>query len=86
MQLKTFFRNATTKAELASAQASYASWREASDRVADAYRSWTAAPRDGRWMAHAAYLAALELEEDAAGAYQRRVEQLREAVRGRASW
>jgi hypothetical protein len=76
MQLKTFFRATTTGAELASAQeGSYASWREASDGVAEAYRSWIAAPRGARFLAHAGYLAALEREEDAARAYQRLVEQ-----------
>ena len=76
MQLKTFFRNTTREAELASApEASYASWREASDAVAEAYRSWTAAPRGERFLAHAAYLAALEREEHAARVYQRVVEQ-----------
>jgi hypothetical protein len=83
MQLKTFFRNTTTEAELASAQeTSYASWREASEAVAEAYRSWAAAPRDERWLAHAAYLAALEREEHAARAYQELVEQPRGAVGG----
>ena len=87
MQLKTLFRTPASEAELASAQeASYASWREASDGVAGAYRSWAAAPRDERWLAHAAYLAALEREEHAAFAYQRLVEKLRGAVRGRVSW
>jgi hypothetical protein len=84
MQLKTLFRNTTTEAELASAQeASYANWRETSDGVAEAYRSWAAAPHDERWLAHAAYLAALEREEHAARAYQRLVEQPRSAEGGR---
>ena len=77
MQLKTFFRGTTTEDELASAQeASYASWREASDGVTEAYRSWAAAPRRVGWLAHAAYLTALDREEHAARAYQRRVEQV----------
>ena len=76
MQLKTFFRNTASEAELASApEASYVSWREASNGVTEAYRSWIAAPRGERFLAHAAYLAALEREEDAARAYQRLVEQ-----------
>ena len=87
MQLKTFFRNAPTEADLADAQeASYATWREASEGVAEAYRSWAAAPRCERWLAHAAYLAALEREEHAARDYQWWVERLRDDVRGRASW
>jgi hypothetical protein len=81
MQLKTLFRSPVNEAELGSAQeASYASWREASDGVAEAYRSWRAAPRDVRFMAHAAYLSALEHEEHAARAYQELVERPSDAV------
>jgi hypothetical protein len=77
MQLKTLFRKTATQAGLAGAhEASYASWRAASRGVAEAYRSWAAAPRAERWLAHAAYLAALDREENAARAYQRRVEQV----------
>jgi hypothetical protein len=87
MQLKTLFRGQASEAELATAQeASYANWRDASDGVAEAYRSWAAAPRGERWLADAAYLGALEREEHAALAYQRLVEQIQCAVRGRASW
>ena len=76
MQLKTFFRSEINQAELASAQeASYASWRRASDGVAEAYGNWTAAPPGERWWAHVAYSAALDLEERAALAYQRSTEQ-----------
>ena len=76
MQLKTLFRSTTSEAELASAkEARYASWREASDGVTEAYRSWSAAPRGERFLAHAAYLAALEREEHAARGYQRLVDQ-----------
>jgi hypothetical protein len=75
MQLKTFFRNTTTEAELTTAEvARYSNWRRASDRVAEAYRSWGVAPHGERWLAHAAYLEALECEERAARAYQRVVE------------
>ena len=77
MQLKTLFRKTTTKAGLAGGQeVSYATWRAASQGVAEAYRSWAAAPRNVRWLAHAAYLTALDREEHAARAYQRRVEQV----------
>ncbi len=87
MQLKTLFRSGTTEAELASAQdASYTSWREASAGVAEAHRSWAAAPRGERFLAHAAYLAALDYEERAACGYQELVEQRRGAVDGRLSW
>jgi hypothetical protein len=81
MQLKILFRKTTTKNELACVQAAcYARWRAASQGVAEAYRSWAAAPRNVRWLAHAAYLTALDREEHAARAYQRRVEQV---ARGR---
>ena len=87
MQLKKLFRSTTTEAELAGTQmGSYASWRDASDGVAAAYRSWAAAPRNVRWLAHAAYLSALDREEHAARAYQRHVELLRDPARGRLSW
>lgn len=85
MQLKTLFSTAAREAQLANAQKSiYATWREASDGVAQAYRSWSVAPRGERWLAHAAYLAALEREEQAAHDYQDLVEQIR-AESGRAS-
>ncbi len=78
MQLKTMFSTAAREAQLADAQeSSYAMWREASDAVAEAYRSWSAAPRGERWLTHAAYLAALEREEHAARDYQELVEQIR---------
>ena len=87
MQLKTLFRTSVSEAELASAQdAGYARWRAASDGVAEAYWSWAAASRNVRWLAHAAYVTALEREEHAARAYQELVEQPRGALAGRASW
>jgi uncharacterized Zn finger protein (UPF0148 family) len=87
MQLKTLFRSPPSNAELASAQeACHASWREASDDVAEAYRNWDAAPRVERFLAHAAYLASLEREEHAASAYQEVVEQRRGGADGRVSW
>ena len=87
MQLKTLFCSGTTEAELASAQeASYTSWREASDGVAEAHRSWAAAPLGERFSARAAYLAALDCEERAACCYQELVEQRRGAVDGTVSW
>jgi hypothetical protein len=86
MLLKTLFRNTTSERELTTTEeASHASWQQASDGVAEAYRSWAVAPRDGRWSAHAAYLEALEREEHAARAYQRHIERLRGAVGGRVS-
>jgi hypothetical protein len=64
--------------ELVSAEAtSYAIWRRACDGVTEAYRSWVGAARTERWLAHAAYVAALDREERAARAYQRLIEQAR---------
>lgn len=87
MQLRTLFGSPAGKAQLASAQeASYASWREASDRVAETYRSWTAASRGERFLAHAAYMAALEREERAACAYQELVDQRLGGAEEKVSW
>jgi hypothetical protein len=87
MQLKALFRSQPTEAELTNAQeASYASWREASVGVTQAYRSWAAAPGGERFLAHAAYLAALDREERAASAYQELVEQRRAGADASVSW
>lgn len=77
MQLKTLVRSPASEADLASAEMSYAHWREASDGVTETYRSWAAAPLSERFVAHAAYLGALDREEHAACAYQELVEQRR---------
>jgi hypothetical protein len=53
----------------------YATWREESGAVADSYRSWNCADRDERWLAYAAYVAALDREECAATAYRHLVQQ-----------
>lgn len=85
MRLKRFFRGveAPEAVELATAQAvSYATWRGACEGVAEAYRSWVGAVRTERWLAHAAYVAALDHEEQAARAYQQLVEQVRCTVEG----
>jgi hypothetical protein len=67
-------------------QARYLRWREASDAVAESYRSWAAAPLGERFLAHAAYLEALQREENAARSYQRLVEQGLRAVDEGAGW
>lgn len=86
MQLKTLFRSSVRDEDLAGArEATYANWRQASDGVADAYRGWAIAPCGERFLAHAAYLAALEREEHAAWAYQELVEQSRSAADARVS-
>jgi hypothetical protein len=76
MHLKNLFRSPPTNSDcLVASQSGYDSWREASDAVTDSYRHWTAAPRGERHLAYLTYLAALELEDYAASAYQRLVEQ-----------
>jgi len=84
MQLRTLFRSPardrqrTQALEERSTRAledEYASWRRENQAVAESYRGWTRAPRDERWLAYAAYLAALDREEHAAWAYRRLVEQ-----------
>jgi hypothetical protein len=76
MQLKSFFRTTTSEAQRMSAQeAGYMDWRQASHAVLESYRGWIGAERDARWLAYAAYEAALDREEGAARTYQRLVEQ-----------
>ena len=83
MQLKNLFYSPATESKLDGAEeASYATWRGASVGVARAYRSWAAAPRGEGFLAHAAYLAALEREERAASDYQALVEQRRVGADG----
>jgi hypothetical protein len=53
----------------------YVTWREENGSVAQAYQSWISAGRDEERLAYAAYVASLDREERAAGAYQRLVEQ-----------
>jgi hypothetical protein len=78
MQLKTLLRSQARDDDAAGTQeATYASWREASDGVDEAYRKLAAARRGQRRLAHAAYLTALDHEEDAARAYQELVERPR---------
>jgi hypothetical protein len=87
MQLKNLFRSPATEAGHVSAEeAGYASWRGASVAVTQAYRAWAAAPRGQRFLAHAAYLAALEREECAASAYQALIEQRRADADRTISW
>ncbi len=93
MRLKKFFPGSEApeevksempaEVELATTQAaSYAAWRSACDGVAAAYQSWISAARSERWLAHAAYVEALDREERTAGAYQQLVEQARCTIGG----
>jgi hypothetical protein len=77
MQLRTFFRTPASDGEDAPAlEEQYATWRREAEAVAESYRSWTRAPRDGRWLAYATYMAMLDREERAACLYRRLVEQV----------
>ena len=49
----------------------YASWREECSAVEQAYDNWTGADPAEEKLAYSAYLAALDREDHAAGAYQR---------------
>jgi len=55
----------------------YISWREECRTIRLAYRRWADCPRGERGLAYAAYLAALDREEHAAGAYADQIEHLR---------
>jgi hypothetical protein len=55
----------------------YVSWREECQAVWLAYERWIASARGDRGLAHAAYLAALDREEQAACTYAHYVERAR---------
>jgi hypothetical protein len=78
MKLKKFSRGAVHHPQLSDAvDDGYATWQVESGAVAESYRSWTCADRrDERWLAYAAYVAALDREERAARAYRHLVEQI----------
>ncbi|HUE28407.1 MAG TPA: hypothetical protein VMP89_16650 [Solirubrobacteraceae bacterium] len=54
----------------------YVSWREACAAVAVSYEDWRRSDRPDGKLAFAAYVAALDREEQAAAAYQRDVAQI----------
>jgi hypothetical protein len=76
MKLKRSSRSAANRPQPSDALEGYATWREESGAVAESYRSWNCADRDERWLAYAAYVAALDREERAASAYRHLVEQV----------
>jgi hypothetical protein len=55
----------------------YVHWREQCIEVRETYRRWLDCARGRRGLAYAAYLAALDREEQAARAYADRVERVR---------
>ena len=76
MKLKKFSRRAVHHSWISDAvDDGYVTWREESGAVAESYRSWNCADRDERWLAYAAYVAALDREERAATAYGHLVQQ-----------
>ena len=86
MQLRTMFRTAGSHEELTDAvEIGYARWRRESGAVAESYRSWVAAPRAERFLAYAAYEAALEREERAACDYRQVVERVSGSRTGHAN-
>ena len=60
----------------------YVSWREECFGVSAAYERWREAPEDDRWLAHHAYVAALDREERAATTYCELVERFAAADSG----
>ena len=68
-------RNLTPTGDLLCAELeSWLNWRAQSRLVTDAYRAWSGADADERWLAFAQYLNALDAEERAAATYQRTLE------------
>lgn len=55
----------------------YVSWHEECRTVRLAYRRWADSARGERGLAYAEYLAALDREEHAAGAYADQIERVR---------
>lgn len=59
----------------------YVEWREASRAVADTYRRWCVAQRCDGAPRFAAYIAALDQEETAAGTYAESIRELERRLR-----
>jgi hypothetical protein len=75
MSLNRIRRNLTPSEDLPLAQLeSYVNWRAQSRLVAESYQAWRGAETDERQSAFARYVAALDREELAAGAYRRTLE------------
>jgi hypothetical protein len=55
----------------------YVSWREECYAVADAYQRWDRCARGQREAGYAAYIAALDREEHAAGVYAEQIEHVK---------
>lgn len=58
------------------ALATYVEWRQTTDAVTDTYRRWCVAPAGQQPTRFAAYLAALDQEQAAAGVYAESINEL----------
>ena len=58
----------------------YVDWREECAGVEDAYARWSSAPPEASELPHAAYSAALDREQSAAGVYRRALDRLASVV------
>lgn len=79
MKLKKSSRSAAAPYLVDEMMDCYVTWREESTAVAAAYQAWRRATRDERWLGYAAYVAALDREERAAGEFRLLVEQVQRA-------
>jgi hypothetical protein len=64
------FARARRKRDIDELMDHYVSWREACAAVAASYQTWRTAEREERDLAFTIYSAALDREENAAGAYR----------------
>lgn len=76
-RLRARLRRSTTRALIDEVMDRYTDWREACYLVDVAYRRWERAAAEDAAMAHAGYVAALDREASAAGAYAELVERAR---------
>jgi hypothetical protein len=74
MKLKRSVLDAPSSTLIDAMMDRYVSWREECAAVEKAYRDWLGARNEDRTAAFAAYTAALDREECAAGEYRRLIE------------
>jgi hypothetical protein len=74
MKLKRSFLDPPSSTLIDAMMDGYVSWREECAAVEKAYRDWLGSRSDDRAAAFAAYSAALDREEYAAGEYRRLIE------------
>ena len=68
------------RALVEAALAGYAEWRDGADAVAHAYECWSTAPPHESRVRYAAFTAALDQEQTAAGAYAHAIRRLERAL------